>query len=161
MFITKLNSTMHSEPIYTTHENFILRTPLYPFGFITNLVNKPEIADHELNAICNKPLVQEAIYLASPHLFAEMNKWLMGDFGTGKKDLKNLRKLKFGLMRYLLRMSTRCTPFGLFAGFSTGSFGNHTSISLFEQEANISHTRLDMNYLCALAQDLSKMEAIK
>lgn len=152
---------MQTEPTYTTHKNFILRTPLYPFDFIKNLVNKPEIADHELNAICNKPLVQKAIYLASPHLFAEMNKWLRGDFGTGKKDLKNLHKLKSGLIRYLLRMSTRCTPFGLFAGFSTGSFGNHTSISLFEQEKNISHTRLDMNYLCALAQDLSKMEAIK
>lgn len=152
---------MQTNPTYTTLEKFILRTPLYPFGFIKNLVNKPEIADYELNAIGNKPLVQEAIYLASPHLYAEMNKWLKGEFGTGKKDLKNLHKLKSGLMRYLLRMSTRCTPFGLFAGFSTGSFGNHTSISLFEQEANISHTRLDMNYLCALAQDLSKMEAIK
>lgn len=161
MFIVKLNSTMQAEPTYTTHEYFILRTPLYPFDFIKNLVNKPEIADHELNAIGNKPLVQEAIYLASPHLYAEMNKWLKGEFGTGKKDLKNLHKLKSGLMRYLLRMSARCTPFGLFAGFSTGSFGDHTAIRLLEQEANISHTRLDMNYLCALAQDLSKMEAVK
>jgi lantibiotic biosynthesis protein len=152
---------MHSEPIYTTHESFILRTPLYPFGFNKNLVNKPEIADHKLNAIGNKPLVQEAIYLASPHLFAEMDKWLKGEFGTGKKDLKNLDKLKSGLLRYLLRMSTRSTPFGLFAGFSTGNFGDQTNIRLLEQEANISHTRLDMNYLCALAQDLSKMEAIK
>lgn len=152
---------MQTEPKYTIHENFILRTPLYPFGFIKNLVNKPEIANHELNAICSKPNVQEAIYIASPQLHDEMKKWLNDESGTSKKEFKNTQKLKSGLIRYLLRMSTRCTPFGLFAGFSTGSFGNHTSINLFEPEANISHTRLDMNYLCALAQDLSKMEAIK
>lgn len=90
-----------------------------------------------------------------------MKKWLKDEGGTSKKDLKNIQKLKSGLIRYLLRMSTRCTPFGLFAGFSTGSFGDQTNIKLLEQEANISHTRLDMNYLCALAQDLTKMEEIK
>jgi hypothetical protein len=41
MFIVKLNSTMQAEPTYTTHEYFILRTPLYPLGFIKNLVILP------------------------------------------------------------------------------------------------------------------------
>lgn len=152
---------MQTELTYATHNSFILRTPLYAFDFITKFVNNPEITENDLIAICSRPIVQEAIYLASPHLFAEMNKWLRGEYGTSKKDLKNIRKLKSSLMRYLLRMSTRCTPFGLFAGFSTGNFGDQTSIRLLEQEANISHIRLDMNYLCALAQDLSKIDAIK
>ncbi len=51
---------MQPEPVYTTHNSFILRTPLFPFGFNKNLVNEPEVSDDKLNTICNKPLVQEA-----------------------------------------------------------------------------------------------------
>lgn len=146
---------------YALFNIFILRTSLFAYEFISKIVGESINKDHDFVEICNDSVVQESIYLASPQLFEEMNKWLRGDFGTSKKDLKNIQKLKSSLIRYLLRMSTRCTPFGLFAGFSTGSFGDNTAIKLLGQEDSISHTRLDMNYLCALAQDLSNMEAIK
>jgi len=58
-------------------------------------------------------------------------------------------------------MATRCTPFGLFAGITTGSFVEKTNIQLSGTDLYRNHTRLDMNYLCALAQDLSKKPEIK
>ena len=64
-----------------------------------------------------------------------------------------------GLLRYYARMCTRCTPFGLFAGITTGSFGEVTEIEMAAY--NKLNVRLDMNYVCALAKDLSRLEAIK
>jgi len=57
-------------------------------------------------------------------------------------------------------MSTRCTPFGLFAGCSVGSItGSKTNI-IVQGDYNRS-TRLDMYFLCALSQELSKLSEVK
>ncbi|HPB05951.1 MAG TPA: lantibiotic dehydratase, partial [Prolixibacteraceae bacterium] len=146
---------------YALFNSFVLRTPLFAWDFISKIVGESITNDQDLADVCNDPVVQEAIYLASPQLFEEMNKWLTGAFGTSKNDIKNIRKLKSALLRYLLRMSTRCTPFGLFAGFTTGCFDIQTEITLQEQNKNTGHTRLDMNYLCALAQDLASKKGIR
>ena len=57
-------------------------------------------------------------------------------------------------MRYLLRMAARSTPFGLFAGGSTGKLSRHTKIELGPLSDYERHTRLDMYYLCALVENL-------
>ncbi|MDP2721236.1 MAG: lantibiotic dehydratase family protein [Bacteroidales bacterium] len=152
---------MSSGSPYNIFRNFILRTPLFPLEFIIKLTRKEYISDDEIKEMCHHPVISEAIYIASPPLFYEMQKWLKDEMVSGKKDEKKLAKLKAGLMRYFLRMSTRCTPFGLFAGFTTGGLDHETNIHLFPQQHNICHTRLDMNYLCALSFDLSKHMEIK
>lgn len=56
------------------------------------------------------PLFQEAIAIASPSLFEGLQK--------GNKE----KKLYLSLLKYFLRMSTRTTPFGLFAAVGWGEF---------------------------------------
>ncbi len=146
---------------YHPFNKFILRTPLFPFSFVKQLTSGKSIDEKTIKTICAIPEVYEAVYIASPPLFYEMQKWLAGETATGKKALKKAERLKESLIRYFLRMSTRCTPFGLFAGFSTGTFADKSGINLLPHRKNISHTRLDMNYLCALALDLSRRENIK
>lgn len=107
--------------------------------------------------VCQLPVVEEAIFLASPDLHAQMKQWLKGEL----TDRKKKERLHYGLMRYILRMSTRPTPFGLFAGFSIGRWDKEGRVELPEQSCYERHTRLDMNYLCALAQDLAKHPTIK
>ena len=56
-------------------------------------------------------------------------------------------------------MSTRCIPFGLFAGCSIGRIdGDKTSIVLKDLER---HTRFDMHFLCRLSQEISNLSGIK
>ena len=56
-------------------------------------------------------------------------------------------------------MSTRCTPFGLFATCSIGEIGDKTEIILDDHIKK--HMRLDMHYLCTLSQTLSQLSDIK
>ena len=101
------------------------------------------------------PQVQEAIYVASPVLFAELQKYLAGAITDGDEK----QRIESSVYRYINRMSTRCTPFGLFAGCSTGSIiGEETHISVGDFHRT---TRLDMYFLCALSQELSKLPEIK
>ncbi|MEZ5196409.1 MAG: lantibiotic dehydratase family protein [Bacteroidales bacterium] len=152
---------MENRKQYHNFSKYILRTPLYPYDFVNKLTNKDNISDDEIISICKNPIISQTIYIASPPLYYEMQKWLKNELGIGKKVDKKKAKLKASLIRYLLRMATRCTPFGLFAGFTTGSWGNLTDIILEAPINNLSHTRLDMNFLCALSLDLSKQKGIR
>ena len=55
------------------------------------------------------PAADAAIRLASPSLHASLADWRAG------RPLKN-KRAPLSALAYVLRMATRCTPFGLFAG---------------------------------------------
>jgi len=85
-----------------------------------------------------------AIYIASPMLYNEMQKVKINKI----KNKKEIQQIKESLTRYLTRMSTRCTPFGLFAGCAIGEFTSETNIQIKDSLRRT--TRLDMYYLCVL-----------
>lgn len=101
--------------------------------------------------------LQDAIYLASPELYAETIKWLDGSADT----IDN--KLLVTLYKYLLRMGTRATPYGLFSGYNTGKITENASeLKLKKPEARLTkYTRLDMNYVSELIRSLLNNENIK
>lgn len=142
---------------YNSFENFVLRTPLLSFNFYKKLTSEQNIADDEFKRIFTRLDIREALFLASPILFIELEKWLDNKI----VDPKKIDKLKSSLLKYISRMSSRCTPFGLFAGCAVGYIENETKITLDDSLANSRHTRLDMNYLVALSQNLAKEENIK
>ncbi len=142
---------------YENFSSFVLRSPLFPYEFIENIIGKPEITEKELTELYRMPQIREALWLASPNLFSKMERWLSGDL----TDKKEVEKLHYALLRYIIRMSSRCTPFGLFAGFTLGEWADQGKIVLPSQKDYTRHTRLDMNYLCALAQDLARHPEIK
>lgn len=138
---------------YKEFPNFVLRSPILPLNFFLDLTSGIEVTDKRLKKAFESPIIQEAVFLASPSLFEEVIKWLNGDFES--------TKIKFALLKYLARMSFRCTPFGLFAGCSVGQISNITRIQIGKPFEHERHTRLDMNYLVALAKDLSKQTIIR
>lgn len=145
--------TKKSAP-YEPFPTFVLRAPLLDFSFYKELVSKTQVQDAQLRNIFKRPEIAEAIFLASPTLYFELKKWVSGELQE-----KKIQKARLSFLKYLTRMSTRCTPFGLFAGCTLGQWGDHTSISLKDNHCR--HTRPDMNYLVALSQDLAKAPHIK
>ena len=156
---------------YLPFNNFLFRTPLLPVNVFFQEMEKLEKNEGYWKQFLQNTLIQEAIFLASPVLHDEIEKFIFG-YLTKEKDIE---KLKCAVLRYFSRMTSRCTPFGLFAGFSLGKFeeaestkarrheGKKTEEStshssfLIPQLANYQrYTRLDMHYLCALAQDIGR-----
>jgi hypothetical protein len=141
---------------YQPFDAVFLRTPLFPLEFLPVVCGPEPWSSETARRVCEYPEIREAILLASPDLYQEMERWLAGNL----TEERSLQRFFFSLQRYAVRLSMRCTPFGLFAGFSCGGWGENTAIELAERSSYQRHTRLDMHYLCALALDLAKKEEI-
>jgi hypothetical protein len=70
-----------------------------------------------LRELLGRPEIREAIFVASPSLDESMGAWLE------QPASERGQKVERTLMRYLVRMAGRSTPFGLFAGCSVGTVG--------------------------------------
>ncbi|WP_160713429.1 lantibiotic dehydratase [Chitinophaga solisilvae] len=134
---------------------YLLRLPLLPYTAITSLHEKgPEdiaALSAAIRDIYAQPLLQEAIYLASPELHQLLLQWLSEN--TALKPHKE-QKLLLTLYKYLLRMSTRCTPYGLFAGCAAGATGTDATAITFSGDDAEKVARLDMHYLTGIAGEL-------
>lgn len=127
---------------YYYHNDFIFRTPQLP-------LNLKGLDVKQFTDLTQQPFFKEAIYIASPVLYDELIKWHKQEL----TDEKEQEKLITSLYKYYTRMQSRCTPYGLFAACGSGQWKEESSILLSDKEKR--HTRLDMNYLCALAQQLN------
>jgi thiopeptide-type bacteriocin biosynthesis protein len=102
------------------------------------------------------PAFAEALYLASPSLYDETRR--LGQ--SAGSDAKKEARVCNSLLRYYDRMSTRCTPFALFAGCAVVPWGAGSPI-VRDPARDCRHTRLDMHYLCALAQQLATYPSVR
>lgn len=124
-------------------DKFILRTPFSPFS--------PSELSSKFEESIKSPQFHEAIILGSPSLYAEF-----------AKDSENIDEdLRLSLFKYFLRMSYRCTPFGLFSGVSVGHIGKGNCIDLKPQTQYSKHTRIDNHFLNAFVQKILQDEKLK
>lgn len=142
---------------YKSFDNFLIRTPLLSLNYVQSIFNEKDTSIETIQKVCKNTHIQEAIFLASPSLHGQLIKWLNNEL----TDKKEIERIKNSITKYIMRMGSRCTPFGLFAGYSLGKIGENTKIELENSNRYYAHLRLDMNYLCALAMDLAKILEIK
>ncbi len=149
---------------------FAFRTPVLPFKAYLSWAEglsspqtweKPEELKAALDAdrallrtrmreILQRPSVREALFLASPDLEESFDRWVQ------EPDSEKGQRIELALVRYFSRMTHRCTPFGLFAAHSIGRMGEQSRIETPGPEGWVRHTRLDMDYLCGLVEELEK-----
>ncbi|MBD2699535.1 lantibiotic dehydratase [Spirosoma sp. BT702] len=128
-----------------------VRVPIAPHAIIQ------DIDWTRLTQLIQQPQFLEALYIASPALYDEAIK-----LDTSRLPDEKNKRVVYSLIKYLSRYGTRCTPFGLFGGFSTLPITNSATSVRIDPTVRIRKViRLDMNYLCALAQDLEKHGAIR
>jgi len=135
-------------PRYSFLDELIVRVPRYPF---------PDRFDEASFERCiSDPCFQEALYLATPLLYDEGRKWQEGKRNApGRPD-----KLLHSLVKYYSRISSRSTPFGLFAGCSVVRWGEARPFAL-DEDGYRRHTRLSMQYLCALTRALGDIPEVR
>ena len=144
---------------YSLFPKYIFRTPLLPFSQFVETFDgiTAEETLLKLQDYFNVPVIGQALYVASPDLHATYQSWVKGEL----KDAERIKNLSFALLKYLSRMSSRCTPFGLFASVNIGGWGKESKIVLGDKTNHYQYTRLDMQYLCQLKNELTANKAIK
>ncbi|HVT60596.1 MAG TPA: lantibiotic dehydratase [Thermoanaerobaculia bacterium] len=167
-----------SDPEYQPSGFFVLRTPLLPFEEIeawsaglaapqaaaggdpaalaAAVAADRELLRARLRALLERPEIFEALFVASPSLVDGLEIWRQ------QPDSKKGLRAERALVRYFYRMGSRPTPFGLFSGCSTALLGGDgdgarpTQLRLAARPRYQRHTRLDMDYLFALCEELER-----
>lgn len=198
--MARRHSTRRTPSGLDTAGFFVLRTPLLPVDVLTEVDGRtvPLRADEVqaegpaasdlaerlrgarqctrdwLEALLQRPEVQEALRLASPSLLEGLGNW------RRDPDSKKGRRAEAALLRYVQRMAARPTPFGLFAGTSVGELASPTRrpsprdagtddapqtptthLELPPQAAYRRHTRLDNDVLFDLGERLLADPAVR
>lgn len=135
---------------------FVLRTPLFPIHFYTNLI--AQYSSDKLFKVLENNLIKQAIALASPELIREFEKLKSNPLETNSDKQNNL---ELALLKYIARLSSRATPFGFFAGCTTGVLASTTAIEMDTIEKHEVFTQFDMQYWINLLQDISKKREVQ
>lgn len=100
--------------------------------------------------------VREAVALASPDLSVRLDSWRGDELGS-----RDAQRVEQALLRYLIRMSHRSTPFGLFAGVSTGTWEAASRLEVAPWSACRKSVKLDWGVLERLVDRLAKEPNIR
>src|SRR5512138_1939012 len=144
---------MDTKTRYQPLSHFILRTPVLPFDVLARWSEREGLENRRdtLRRLVDDPAVREALYVASPELDAQIAAW--------QRDPDNAANVgvERALVRYISRMASRSTPFGLFASVAVGKVGGEeTRLEPAPRSSAQRHTRLDNDFLFALCSDLAK-----
>ena len=143
---------------YTFFDNFVVRVPLLSYKEFQNIFSE-NTNDEKLQEIFRRTSFKESIYLASSDLYLEMEKLIDSniDFNESSKY-----RLKNTLLKYFNRMSTRCTPFGLFSSVGIGYFDKEDSFpEKYSDWQRLRETKFDMYFSVALSQYLLSIQDIQ
>jgi hypothetical protein len=156
------------QPAYLALSRFVLRTPTLPFDVLDRWSAQPDLASRRevLRALVDDPAVREAVFVASPDLERQIPIW------QREPDAPNAVAVERALVRYISRMASRCTPFGLFASVAIaplgplgppgppGPPGARTLLDVAPRGAAWRRTRLDNDVLFAFTTALGRNSSL-
>lgn len=150
----------HFEPVSTT---VLVRTPLLPAAFARRCFEATlhSCSDDGSEAhlpdglpVEADPAIYEALAVASPDLVGALSR-------PGDAQQSTRRQRAAGsLARYLVRMATRPTPFGLCAGVALGSISARTDLALASRRRYRKRARPDMGWLLQMVESLESQSEI-
>ncbi|QBD79724.1 hypothetical protein EPA93_28600 [Ktedonosporobacter rubrisoli] len=169
--------TVHQDTsaLYVPAGFYMLRTPTLPADLFKRLVATapaPPEKQEELEAwlqtsqeqcyqllgeLASQPQIALALALSSTALHEGLTRLRQDNLRSSR-----IRRTYSSLLRYLIRMCTRPTPFGLFSGVTLGNLAPSTTARLASPPIAQIRTRPDMEWLLALLQKVEeKREYVK
>ena len=140
----------NAELIYQPLDFAVVRVPLLPVEAYLSLGQQGDPF-----ALLNDPRVRRAVAAGSVSLLHALDR-----HEQSASTPKETERLKATLLRYLIRMSTRPTPYGLFAGSASVSTADRTDLTVTSTFGG-SHTRPDMEWLMELVATAESDHAIR
>ena len=116
------------------------RVPALPARIVRELYDAPDPLAATRALLLRDPSARAAIALASPALDAALEPWLRGE--PSKK-----KRAPYKALAYALRMASRATPFGLFAGIGVVDRGAESSLRVRDASSSRLRARPDMGWL--------------
>lgn len=147
-------STKNQSAPLALFDFFVVRAPLLPMDH-WRTISSNFAGPTDLKALIkSSPMIERALFAGNPSLYAavENSAELAQKSKTGEKEYE---KIQEKVLRLLLRMSSRSTPFGLYAGLAIGKWADTSSISIAETGVR-TRTRIDMELLSKLSLGLEK-----
>jgi lantibiotic biosynthesis protein len=139
---------MTRQPVLSALESFVVRAPLLPV---------------EITPDASQPLADTAAVLQDPRIaraLAVGGGDALRALGHASQPGRAARRARASLLRYLIRMSTRPTPYGLFAGVAVGTWGEECDLSLSGDPPRL-RSRPDMAWLLGLVADLENRPEVR
>ncbi len=127
------------EELFKDFGKVIVRTPLYSYLSLFDQNDDTRDLESLVRVKLQDPVFLEALYWSSPQLFNAALKCKEGNI-KGPKEHKLMQTLK----KYLIRASTRCTPYGIYASTGIATHGSHELNQKREIERKV---RIDMYLL--------------
>jgi hypothetical protein len=130
---------------------FVLRAPALPIDLLQAALSR-DTSGEETSSECDRalqdwiadPWVRTALYLASPTLVDRLADW------AAHPTDERFARIRPALFRYFIRITSRPTPFGLFASFTTGRVGRSLEVALGPRDALRRSSWLDLGFLYPL-----------
>jgi hypothetical protein len=135
---------------------YVLRTPLFPLSFYRDVLE--DYSQESVLLQFENPYVRESIRMATPELLMALDKWKADPSILSDKKKQGL---VLSLLKYIARMSTRCTPFGLFSGCSVGKISSETNITLNPSKSFSRFTQFDMQVWVGLLQEFATRKEVR
>ncbi|AKG35632.1 lantibiotic dehydratase [Paenibacillus durus] len=128
---------------------FMMRMPLLPLNSFREIQGGDYYIE-SLRELLDNSYVKEAIAVASPRLYEALPHLV------NRSDERKTKQVASSVLKYLSRMSTRPTPFGLFAGVTAGHLAEKTDVRLNPPEYYTKRTRPDMEWLLFVVHRLEE-----
>jgi thiopeptide-type bacteriocin biosynthesis protein len=130
--------------LYRALDQVMVRAPLLPVEHYVGLGSQSDIG----SSLPPDPRVRTALVVGGGHLAEALDRADRDPTLAGK------------LLRYLIRMSTRPTPYGLFAGVALARWGGETDLA-FASAGPRTRTRPDMAWLLGLVLQLERRREVR
>ncbi|MFF4365448.1 lantibiotic dehydratase [Streptomyces sp. NPDC001594] len=162
-------------PLYRAADFFLLRAPVLPVQDFLAITAGPGPHDPAsghgdpdrldrmrrhgrglLREMVRRPRVAQALHIASGSVTAGLDR-----LGEAPQEDKRTRRTYSTLFRYVTRMSTRATPYGLFSGVATGLFTDAAVLGMEADPVARTRTRADLGWLLGLLKQLENDPAVR